>query len=58
MISFLIRRVFYAVPVLLGVALITLLLFNVAGGDPARMRLGKAASPAAVSHSMVGTRRG
>ena len=40
MIAFLIRRLFYAVPVLLGVALITLLLFNVASGDPARIRLG------------------
>jgi peptide/nickel transport system permease protein len=48
MISFLSRKIFYAIPVLLGVALITLLLFNVAGGDPARMRLGKAASPEAV----------
>lgn len=41
MIAFLIRRVLYAIPVLLGVALITLTLFHVAGGDPVQMKLGK-----------------
>jgi peptide/nickel transport system permease protein len=41
--------VLYAIPVLLGVAFITLVLFNIAGGDPARMRLGKAATPAEVA---------
>ncbi|MEL6343680.1 MAG: ABC transporter permease [Myxococcota bacterium] len=48
MISFLVRRTLYALPVLLGVALLTLLLFNVAGGDPAAMKLGKNPSPAEV----------
>ncbi|MEN0063929.1 MAG: ABC transporter permease [Myxococcota bacterium] len=45
MIRFLIRRVAYAIPVLLGVALITLFLFNVAGGDPVAMKLGKNPDP-------------
>ena len=49
MISFLVRRTLYAVPVLLGVALITLLLFNVAGGDPVAIKLGKNPSPAEVA---------
>jgi peptide/nickel transport system permease protein len=48
MINFLIRRTLYAIPVLLGVALITLLLFNVAGGDPVAIKLGKNPSPAEV----------
>ena len=49
MMAFLLRRMLYAIPVLLGVAFITLVLFDIAGGDPARMRLGKAASPEAVA---------
>jgi peptide/nickel transport system permease protein len=52
-ITFLIRRLLYAIPVLLGVAFITLILFNIAGGDPARMRLGKAASPESVQQLRV-----
>lgn len=48
MIAFLIRRLFYAIPVLLGVAFITLVLFNVAGGDPVAIKLGKNPSPAEV----------
>ena len=34
MIPFLLRRVLYSIPVILGVALIVLFLFDVAGGDP------------------------
>lgn len=49
MIAFLIRRVAYAIPVLLGVAFITLFLFNVAGGDPVAIKLGKNPSPAEVA---------
>ena len=49
MIAFLIRRVAYAIPVLLGVAFITLFLFNVAGGDPVAIQLGKNPSPAEVA---------
>jgi peptide/nickel transport system permease protein len=47
-IRFLVRRVAYAVPVLLGVALLTLFLFNVAGGDPVAIKLGKNPDPAEV----------
>ncbi len=49
MIRFLARRLAYSVPVLLGVALITLLLFHVAGGDPVAMKLGKNPDPADVA---------
>lgn len=48
MIRFLIRRLAYAVPVLLGVALITLFLFHVAGGDPVAIKLGKNPDPSEV----------
>jgi peptide/nickel transport system permease protein len=43
MIGFVIKRLLYNIPVLLGVALITMLLFNVASGDPVSIKLGKAA---------------
>ena len=48
MIRFLTRRFLYAIPVLLGVAFITLVLFDVAAGDPVAMKLGKNPSPADV----------
>lgn len=48
MIRFVIRRILYAIPVILGVAAITLFLFHVAGGDPAAVKLGKNPSPAEV----------
>jgi len=48
MIAFLTRRILYAIPVLLGVAMITLWLFNIAGGDPVAMKLGKNPDPATV----------
>ena len=48
MIAFLVRRILYAIPVLMGVALITLLLFNTAGGDPVAIKLGKNPDPAEV----------
>lgn len=48
MISFLIRRLLYAVPVLLGVAFLTLLLFDVASGDPVAIKLGKNPDPVEV----------
>jgi len=48
MTRFLIRRILYAIPVLLGVALITLWLFHVAGGDPVAVKLGKNPDPAEV----------
>jgi len=48
MVPFIIRRVLYSIPVLLGVAFITLFLFNKAAGDPAAIRLGKNPKPEAV----------
>ena len=48
MIRFLVRRVLYAIPVLLGVAFITLWLFHIAGGDPIAVKLGKNPDPAEV----------
>ncbi len=49
MIRFLVRRIGYAIPVLLGVALITLFLFDVAGGDPVAIKLGKNPDPTEVA---------
>ena len=49
MIRFLVRKVLAAIPVLLGVAAITLLLFDVAGGDPVAIKLGKNPSPGEVA---------
>lgn len=56
MISYVLRRVFYAIPVLLVVALITTLLFDVAAGDPAAIKLGKNPSAAEVAalHEKMG----
>jgi peptide/nickel transport system permease protein len=45
---FILRRLLYAIPVLLGVALITLVLFDVVAGDPVAMKLGKNPDPADV----------
>src|SRR5262245_41144185 len=42
--SFILRRLLYSIPTLFGVMLITFLLFNVAGGDPAYMLLGRHAT--------------
>ncbi len=41
MFAYIVRRVIYTVPILFGIALITFLLFNVAGGDPVLIMLGK-----------------
>ena len=43
--AYVVRRLLYAVPVLLGVTLITFVLFHVAGGSPARNMAGRFASP-------------
>lgn len=45
---FIIRRVLYMIPMVLGVILITFMLFNVVGGSPASMALGKNVSPQAL----------
>jgi peptide/nickel transport system permease protein len=39
------RRVLYTIPILFGVTLITFLLFNVVGGDPAAQAAGRHATP-------------
>ena len=48
MTRYIIRRILYMFPIVLGVLLITFLLFNVVGGSPATMALGKNASPRAL----------
>lgn len=45
MMSFVIRRCLFMIPVVLGVVMITFVLFNLVGGSPAAMALGKNASP-------------
>jgi peptide/nickel transport system permease protein len=42
--KYVIRRVLYMAPTVFGVVLITFFLFNVAGGDPSVMKLGKQAT--------------
>lgn len=57
MISFVFRRLYQSVMIVIGVMLITFLLFRVAAGDPALVRLGKNASPAELEsvRSALGT---
>jgi peptide/nickel transport system permease protein len=55
MLAYTIRRVLYVIPVILGVTLITFILFNVVGGNPVYQKLGKHGSEAEVrilSHEM------
>src|SRR5271154_2074396 len=55
MLAYVIRRVLYVVPVVLGVTLITFILFNVVGGNPVYQKLGKHGSEAEIrilSHEM------
>ncbi len=47
--KFLARRLLYMIPILFGVTLITFLLFNVAGGDPAAQAAGRYATPDQIS---------
>lgn len=44
MLRYTIRRLIYMVPILLGITLLTFLLFNVAGGDPAAQAAGRYAT--------------
>jgi peptide/nickel transport system permease protein len=48
MLRFIIRRVLQMIPTVFGVILITFLLFNVVGGSPATMTLGKHVTPRAL----------
>src|SRR6185437_14416401 len=41
MLAYIFRRVIYVIPVILGVTLITFILFNVVGGDPVYQKMGK-----------------
>lgn len=45
MAKYLFRRVLYMIPILFGVTLVTFILFNVAGGDPAAQAAGRYATP-------------
>src|SRR5690606_9241519 len=44
MTRYILRRLLYLIPVLLGVSLIIFLLFNIIGGDPTAVLLGKNAT--------------
>jgi peptide/nickel transport system permease protein len=44
MVKYIFRRTLYMIPILFGITLITFVLFNVAGGDPATQRAGRHAS--------------
>lgn len=44
MLAYIIRRALYVIPVVFGVALVTFVLFNVVGWDPASQMLGRHAS--------------
>jgi len=44
MTAFIIRRLFYTIPILLGVTFVLFIILNVVGGDPVYQRLGKGAS--------------
>ncbi len=45
MLKYSLQRVMYMIPILLGITLVTFVLFNVAGGDPAAQAAGKHATP-------------
>lgn len=49
MLNYLIRRIIYMVPILLGIALIVFLLFNVVGGDPVLIMVGRHANPQVIA---------
>jgi peptide/nickel transport system permease protein len=49
MFQYIVRRVLYMVPILFGIALITFFLFNVVGGDPVLIMVGKHATPQAIA---------
>ncbi len=49
MLQYSIRRIAYMIPILFGIALITFILFNVVGGDPVLVMLGKHANPQSIA---------
>ena len=48
MLRYIVRRTLYMIPTVFGVILVTFMLFNVAGGDPAMLKLGEKAKPASL----------
>lgn len=53
MLSYILRRLLYMIPTILGVAVLVFLLFNVAGEDPVRVALGNHASVEAIADLRV-----
>jgi peptide/nickel transport system permease protein len=53
MAKYIARRVLYMIPILFGVTLVTFLLFNVAGGDPAAQAAGRYATPEQIQSMRV-----
>jgi peptide/nickel transport system permease protein len=49
MLNYIIRRVIYMVPILFGIALITFILFNVVGGDPVLLMVGRHANASTIA---------
>lgn len=45
MFKFILRRLLYMIPIFFGITLVTFILFNVAGGDPAAQAAGRYATP-------------
>src|ERR1700677_2637874 len=45
MFAYVVRRTLYVIPIVLGVTLITFILFNIVGGNPVYQKLGKHGSP-------------
>ena len=57
MFAYVVRRIIYTLPILLGIALVTFLLFNVAGGDPVLQMLGKHADARSIQELRLQLRR-
>lgn len=49
MLAYIIRRILYMIPIVLGVALLVFILFSAVGEDPVRMALGNHATPEAIA---------
>ena len=49
MTAYIVRRIFQAIPVLIGITLATFILIHLVPGDPARIVLGAQATPKAVA---------
>src|SRR6185295_6489218 len=49
MLNFILRRLLYTIPILLGITVLVFLLFHVVGGNPVYRILGKNASPAEIA---------